>query len=98
MVKRNGGQQPTRATVDEIMTREVWLPTEIPVLVPQQEWRTRWDLGPNRRDAGLPDRHEAVVTFTDSEGRGPDGDSGRFSYRFVLDWGIYWGQVGIGGN
>ena len=84
---------PTRAATDEAMPREVWIPTEIPVLVPQQEWRTGWDFGKLRRHAELPDRYNAVLTFTDSRGHGPNGDSGRFSYLFVLDWGIYWGQV-----
>jgi hypothetical protein len=88
--------QPTRSFGDDGGTREVWLPAEIPVLVPQQEWRTRWDLGNRRRHAGLPDRHDAVVTFTDSHGRGKDGTPGRFIYNFVLDWAAYWGQMGMG--
>jgi hypothetical protein len=88
--------QLTRSFDDDRGMREVWLPAEIPVLVPQQEWRTRWDTGNWRRHAGLPDRHDAVVTFTDSHGRGPDGTPGRFTYNFVLDWAAYWGQMGMG--
>jgi hypothetical protein len=87
---------PQRASVDDHMKRDVWWPAEIPVLVPQQEWRTRWDLAHVRQDSGLDDRHDAVVTFTDSQGHGPDGAPGRFSYQFVLDWAMYWGQVGMG--
>ena len=87
---------PRRSFDDHRGERDVWLPSQIPVLVPHQEWRTRWDLAHHRRNAGLPDRHEAVVSFTDSQGRGPDGTEGRFYYHFVLDWGAYWGQVGMG--
>jgi hypothetical protein len=87
---------PRRSFDDHRGSREVWLPSVIPVLVPQQEWRTRWDLANHRRDAGLPDRHDATVTFTDSQGRGADGSQGRFNYDFVVDWGAYWGQVGMG--
>jgi hypothetical protein len=58
---------------------EAQIPGLIPVLVPAQEWRTFWDSGIARADSELPDRHTAVVRFTDSDGHnfGP--------YKFVLD-------------
>jgi hypothetical protein len=49
-----------------------------------------------RKGRGLDDRHDVVVIFTDSQGQGPDGSPGRFSYQFVLDWAMYWGQTGMG--
>jgi hypothetical protein len=64
--------------------RSVLLPDLIPVLVPGQEYRTFWDSGIRRKDSGLPDGHEAVVSFSDTWGeRLPP-------LRYVLDWGPLW--------
>jgi len=60
---------------------ELWLPELIPVLVPGQEWRTFWDTG-QRVESGLPDRHDAVATFNDSDGRALP------PLRSILDWGV----------
>jgi hypothetical protein len=59
---------------------DVILPESIPVLVPQQQWRTLWDTGIARAESDLPDRHVATVRFADSQGREMR------SYSFVLDW------------
>lgn len=77
---------------------DVWLPTNIPVLIPGQEWRTRWDLAMYRKDkdkSEFPDKHKAIVTFTDSQKCGPERQRHRFEYEFVLDWGMYWGTIGM---
>ncbi|WP_139220483.1 hypothetical protein [Trujillonella endophytica] len=59
---------------------EVRLPTHIPALVPGQEWRTWWDLGPSRAELDLVGRHEVVVAYRDSQGKKlPPTPS-------VLDW------------
>lgn len=55
-------------------------PEVIPVLVPQQEWRTFWDTGIARLQSELPDRHVATVCFSDSHERELP------PYTFVLDW------------
>lgn len=60
----------------------VWLPDVIPVLVPGQEWRTFWDTG-QRTESDLPDRHEAMVTFSDSQRRELP------PLRSLLDWGVF---------
>jgi hypothetical protein len=62
------------------------LPDLIPVLVPGQEYRTFWDSGIARKDSGLPDRHDAVVTFSDTWGEPAT------PLRYVLDWGPLWGR------
>ena len=66
-------------------SEEVWLPELLPTLVPGQEWRTMWDLGRNRKDSGLPDKHSAKVDFKDAHER-------PFSLNFELDWGAYKGR------
>jgi hypothetical protein len=61
----------------------VELPAELPVLVPGQEWRTWWDLGINRSEGNLTDRHEVVVRYSDSQGEPlPPTPS-------VIDWGDF---------
>jgi len=49
--------------------RDIMLPAVIPILAPGQEWRTFWDHGIARHDVNLPDRHEGLVRFRDSEGK-----------------------------
>ncbi len=71
---------PSRASTAEEGYGEVWLPKEIPTLVPGQEWRTLWDFTPTRVAQGLPDQHTAIVTFEDSQGT-------RFELSYDLDWG-----------
>jgi hypothetical protein len=71
---------PKRAVTEDFPN--VWLPELIPVLAPGQEWRTLWDSTVEHK-SGFPERHEAVVTFTDSQGRALE------PLRSVLDWGAY---------
>jgi hypothetical protein len=66
-------------------SEEVWLPELLPTLVPGQEWRTMWDLGRNRKDSSLPDKHSVKVDFKDAHGR-------PFSLNCELDWGAYKGR------
>jgi hypothetical protein len=70
--------KPQRAFASDY--KDVWLPARIPTLVPGQEWRQVWDSTPERVKSDLPLRHEAVVTFKDSQ-----GEEHRFEY--ILDWG-----------
>lgn len=56
----------------------MWLPEHIPVLVPGQEWRTLWDTG-KRAKSALPDRHDATITYRDSQGES-------YTVEAVLDW------------
>ncbi len=70
---------PQRAATSQQGYEAVWLPDSIPTLVPGQQWREMWDFTPDRAAGELPDRHEAEVTFKDSQ-----GEAYRFSY--VLDW------------
>jgi hypothetical protein len=72
--------KPQRASASPEGYRDVWLPDRIPTLVPAQEWRQLWDFSPRRGETDLPERHEAVVTFKDSQGK-----EHRFEY--LLDWG-----------
>ncbi len=65
---------------------DVWLPTSLPVLVPNQEWRTFWDFTPERSAADLPNRYEAQVAYKDSQGKES------FSTPSVLDWSTYKGR------
>jgi hypothetical protein len=58
---------------------EVWLPEQVPVLVPEQEWRTFWDLTTAREAPELQGRHTAVVTYRDTHG-------GDFKFEYLLDW------------
>lgn len=56
-------------------------PDRIPVLVPNQEWRTFWDFTPARDEAkDLPEQYTATVTFDDSQGHAAG------SYTFEIDW------------
>jgi hypothetical protein len=66
-------------------SEEVWLPELLPTLVPGQEWRTMWDLGRNRKDSSVPDKHSVKVDFKDAHGR-------PFSLNCELDWGAYKGR------
>ncbi len=75
---------PQRSGEDGV-AEDVWLPQELPVLVPHQEWRTLWDFTPDRSRAGLPDRHEATVTYKDSQDEECCTPS-------VLDWSAYKGR------
>ena len=86
---------PLRAIADQTIPQELWLPPSLPVLVPDQEWWTLWDMGNRRIKTDLPDCHEAVVTFSDIHGNGPDDTPGRFEYQYTLDWGIFKGQIGM---
>ena len=70
---------PQRAAGSQEGYNEVWLPDRIPTLVPGQEWREMWDFTPDRAAAELTDRHEAVVTFKDSQGS-------EYRFVYVLDW------------
>lgn len=73
-------EPPPRRAEWQGLSEALELPATLPVLVPGHEWRTFWDSIHQRKDSGLPDVHEAVVTFGDSTGE-------RHEYRFTLDWG-----------
>jgi hypothetical protein len=64
---------------------EVWVPDDIPLLVPGQEWRTMWDTSIQRFDSGLPDRHDVELTFKDSKGSA-------HTARCVMDWAAFKGR------
>ena len=59
----------------------VGIPT-FPVLAPGQEWRTAWVWAPDRKDSGLPERHEGTVTFLGI-------DDKELTSPVVLDLGVY---------
>lgn len=61
---------------------EVMMPEVIPFLAPGQEWRTMWDLYHQRVTTGLPDRHEAKLTYRGLGGKQLQTDA-------ILDLGIY---------
>jgi hypothetical protein len=97
LVVRNFGTtaaHDVRLTIDPAPCRRrgpwqpVWLPESIPVLVPGQEWRTFWDSG-RRWELDLPDRHEAVVAFKDSQGKE------LAPLRSVLDWSAHKDQTNL---
>jgi hypothetical protein len=56
------------------------VPAEIPVLVPNQEWRTLFDTTMARAESDLPRRYEVQVAFRDSRKRKG------FAFDYVLDW------------
>ncbi|MFH5230907.1 hypothetical protein [Antrihabitans spumae] len=61
---------------------DLWLPTEIPILAPWQEWRALWDYAPKRfRHPELADRHEATVKYTDANNQ-------THTTTGVLDWNV----------
>lgn len=68
---------PVRGAGKEVT--DLWLPDELTVLVPNQEWRTFWDRTDPREEVGLPRLHTAVVTYKDSQGQ-----ESKFTY--ALDW------------
>lgn len=97
LVIKNFGQTPAyyvRCTSDIKIERvdirnndtvlEVLLPSEIPYMAPDQEWRTLWDVPYMRieENGTLPDRHEITTTY---EGIGGD----KQQTKAVLDWNIY---------
>ncbi|WP_369374635.1 hypothetical protein AB1046_09480 [Promicromonospora sp. Populi] len=83
---------PTIRRADGAKAEDVWLPTDIPVLAPQQEWRTFWDSGAERFDHPvLADENRHVVTVTyDGVERSPQQVS-----ESILDWGAYVGGIFI---
>ncbi|GAA4259851.1 hypothetical protein [Dactylosporangium darangshiense] len=81
---------PIRRTKDAGRgTEDVWLFDRLPVLVPGQEWRTLWDVGFERKDSNLPDRHRVVVTYADSRGRPMEPTESE------LDWGSHWQNLRV---
>lgn len=78
--------KPKRTQAD---AEEVRLPEVIPVMAPGQEWRTHWDSARNRYSSDLPDRHQAVITYS--------GDKAVYKQSMastaVLDWSIYKSRV-----
>ncbi len=59
---------------------------ELPVLVPNQDWRTLWDIGKDRLPLDLPLRHEAVLRFKNERLE-------EFVLDFVLDWSVYHSRI-----
>lgn len=69
---------------------ELLLFDKLPVLVPGQEWRTLFDWGPHRFDAGLDDVYTLTVSSSDSSGKRLKDE------KFVLDWNTFKPTQGIG--
>jgi len=77
---------PRRAAAQSHDLKDVRLPVVIPTLAPGQEWRTWWDFTTQRFKTELPDRHDATVTYRDSQ------DKELLSTPSVLDWAAYRGR------
>ncbi|TDC66262.1 hypothetical protein E1258_03305 [Micromonospora sp. KC207] len=77
--------QPTlkRSTGQGADTEDVGLFKALPILVPQQEWRTFWDSGLNRKRTNLPDEHVVKVEYKDARGRKMEPTVA------ALDWSVY---------
>ena len=80
---------PPLAQTDGHTTSDLWLPEELPVLVPGQEWRTFWNSAMERKGSDLPAAHDVEVTYADSRGK-------RFSLESRLDWSVYQGRQWVG--
>jgi hypothetical protein len=65
----------------------IHFPSTIPLLAPGQALTTVWDSAIERRNSGLPQRHEATVRFTDSLG----ARSEKMTY--VLDWALIYDRL-----
>lgn len=81
---------PTIRRIDGDRAEDVWLPGEISILAPQQEWRTYWDSGATRtKDSVLADENRHVVTLTYDGVKGtPQQDS-----ESIIDWSAYVGGL-----
>lgn len=79
---------PPLTQTDGSSTTELWLPEEIPVLVPGQEWRTFWNTAIDRKGKDLPTAHAVEVTYTDSRGK-------PLTLNSSLDWSVYQGRQWI---
>ncbi len=80
-IKMRVDPSPRRApNMTGAQQEDLWLPSTIPTLVPQQEWRTYWDFIPRRVEAQLPASHKATVDFKDSRSKQS------FTFSFDLDW------------
>lgn len=99
LVVRNYGQtaaKKVRMVFEPKLSRafkneDVFIPDEIPLLAPGQEWRTLFDFGRGRvENSALPSRYEGTVYY-----EGLDGDERESPC--VLDWAAYknktWVQV-----
>jgi hypothetical protein len=74
---------PERAIDTGETTWSPLLPETLPVLVPNQEWRTVFDTTSARGRAGnLPRRYKASVSFKDARGKE------NFAFEYVLDWNL----------
>jgi hypothetical protein len=80
-------------------TTELYIPDEIAVLAPGQEWRTLWDSAIEReqhrnkndgRDV-LGSRFEGTVTFQDSGGNS-------YTNRAILDWNSFRNTLSVGAD
>ncbi|WP_291382621.1 hypothetical protein [Demequina sp.] len=77
---------PSRTGNAGAAAEDVQLPHEIAVLAPGQEWRTFWDHSPDRKDAGLPDRHVGTVNYL-----GINDEP--ISQPVVLDWSVFKSRI-----
>lgn len=70
---------------------ELYLPDEIAVLAPGQEWRTMWDSAIPREDKRdeLGSRFEGSVEFQDHDGN-------KFENRAILDWNTFRNTIELG--
>lgn len=75
-----------RSSSDGSGPENVEFPSQIPTLVPGQEWRTMWDFGPTRVEQGLEGRHTVSVSYL-----GIDSHE-RLSFSYELDWSYFIGR------
>lgn len=85
-------EPPLERTAGNGNVELLWLPDLIPTLVPGQEWRVLWDVGPQRHESKLPTRHEVTVTFTRHNKKKNEAP---FSYTFNLDWAALLGRENV---
>lgn len=81
---------PTIQRTDGDRTEDVWLPSEISILAPQQEWRTYWDSGAERpTHSVLADVNRHVVTLKYDGVKG----TSRQESESIIDWSAYTGRL-----
>jgi hypothetical protein len=75
-----------RSAADRNKTEKVFTFKVLPILAPNQEWRTFWDAGTTRASVSLPDEYKVTITYEDSQERSMAPTVA------ILDWSMYKGQ------
>ncbi|MCG5464866.1 hypothetical protein MED01_003126 [Micromonospora sp. MED01] len=65
---------------------DVWVFDKLPILAPGQEWRTVWDFSQSRGQTDLPDCHDVLVCYKDSQGKET------YKSQSTLDWSMFKGR------